>query len=44
MCLKTSKRRGLGKRIVSVLLNPKVWRLAVLILRIVDHVARNIDR
>lgn len=44
MRLKTSKWRELGKRIVSVLLNAKTWRLAALILRVVDHVARIIDR
>lgn len=44
MSLKTSERRGLGKRIVSALLNPKIWRLAVLILKVVDYVVRIIDR
>ena len=44
MSLKTSVRRGLGKRIVSALLNPKIWRLAVLILKVVDYVARFTDR
>ena len=44
MSPKTSKWRGLGKRIESVLLNPKIWRLAVLILRVVEYVARIIDR
>jgi hypothetical protein len=44
MRLKTSRRQGLGKRIVSALLNPKIWQLAVLILKVVDRLARIIDR
>ena len=44
MCLKPTKRRGLVARFVSVLLRPQTIRLAVLVLRLVDLIARIVDR
>jgi hypothetical protein len=44
MCLKPTKRRGLVTRFISVLLRPQTIRLAVLVLRFVDLIARIIDR
>lgn len=44
MALKPTKRRGLVGRIASVLLRPSTIRLAAMVLRLVDVVARIIDR
>ena len=44
MCLKPTKRRGLAVRFASVLVRPSTIRLAVMVLRFVDLMARIIDR
>lgn len=44
MRLNASKRRGLDKRIASALLKRNTWRIAALVLRVVDLLARIVDR
>jgi hypothetical protein len=41
---KRPKRRGLVQRMASVLVKPQTYRLAMQILRLIDLVARIVDR
>lgn len=44
MTQKPTKRRGLAGRIASVLYRPGTMRVAAMVLRLIDIIARIIDR